>query len=365
MLDVSVAQCHVSLTSSDVGRRAFGALALGGLGAVLAACGDDGAGSASSDPTVSLTIPSQSMNFSQEAAEGFEFGVGTVAGVTARIGGPSFIDGPEQLRVFQEFMARPTAGASVFTTNPQLFARALQAAAGKGIPLIAVDNPPASAAHVGLFIGNDNAALGRLLADQIIAELPPGTKDGTVVLGTTTRGAYVLDQRIVGMQAEFRERIPGVRVLGPYDTGRSLEENHAGWAALVEANPDALAFAGTGDPDALSLAALHEESKGDWAAGAFDLEPQALLAVKRGDLVVVSPEHYLKGVLAGRLLAEHAKHGTPIPAGWIRTPGLSVTRANIDEVIARQASPAAKQQWFRAQTDRLLANPNPLRMPIP
>jgi ribose transport system substrate-binding protein len=346
----------------EPGRRAFAALALAGVGAVLTACGKDDASGSAGAPTVSLAIPGQSLNFCQEVAEGFEFGVGTVNGIASRIGGPSFIDGAGQLRVFQDFMAQPSAGASLFTTNPEMFAGALADAARKGIPLIAVDNPPTSDA-VGLFIGNDNIELGRRLADQIIAELPSGTKTGTVVLGTTSPGAFVLDQRAAGMRAEFRERMPGVTVLGPYDTGRVVEKNQGAWAALIKANPDALAFAGTGDPDALSLAALHGQTKGDWAAGAFDLEPQALLAVKRGDLVVVSPEHYLKGVLAGRLLAERAKRGTPLPTGWIRTPGLGVTAANIDEIIARQSSPAAKQDWFRAQTDRLLADPSPQQMP--
>jgi ribose transport system substrate-binding protein len=265
--------------------------------------------------------------------------------------------------MFQAAMAQSPAGAGVFTSAADLFAKPLAQAARSGVPLVAVDSPPAPNAQVGLYIGNDNIELGRLLADQIIAELPKGTTSGTIVLGNTSPGSFVLDSRIAGMQAEFRERLPGVTVRGPFDTKRDVEANRAAWASLTRATPDALAFAGTGDADAMSLAALHEKEDADWTAGAFDLEPQALVAVKRGDLTVVSPEHYLKGVMAGRLLAERAKSGTPLPQGWIKTPGLGVTRANIDEIIARQASPAAKQAWFAAQADRLLASPQLQGMP--
>jgi ribose transport system substrate-binding protein len=346
-------------------RRAIAALAVGGLVAVLAACGGGDAGSeAQSEPTVSLTVPAQSLNFSQEVAEGFEYAVGAVGGVSARIGGPPFVDGPAQLKVFQDLTTESTDGGAVFTSAAQIFANPLAEAARKGIPLVAVDSPPAPSSQVGLYIGNDNVELGRMLAGEIIAELPPDTSSGTIVLGTTSPGSYVLDSRIAGMQAEFRERLPGVTLKGPIDTKRDVEANRATWGALIKANPEALAFAGTGDADAMSLAAWHEDLKGGWAAGAFDLEPKALLAVKRGDLVVVSPEHYLKGVLAGRLLADRAKNGTALPAGWLRTPAVTVTRANVDEVINRQSDPAAKQAWYAAQADRLLANPTLEPMPV-
>lgn len=329
----------------------------------LTGCGG-GDAEVAAPPTVSLTVPSQSLNFSQETAEGFESGVGAVPGVAAVVGGPDVVDPPAQLQVFKSQTAASSAGASVFTTAPDLFAKPFAEAAGRGIPLIAVDNPPLPGSQVNLFIGNDNVQLGRLLAAEIIAQLPKGTRSGTIVIGTTSPGAYVLERRVDGLKAEFAARLPGVTVRGPFETKRDLEANRLAWGQLIETTPDALAFVGTGDADALSLAGWHEQTGGDWTAGGFDLEPRALLAVKRGDLVVVSPEHFLKGMVAGRLLATGAKSGTSLPAGWLRTPGLLVTRSNIDEIIARQASPAAKQKWFAEQADRLLANPPLQALPI-
>ena len=73
-------------------RRPAAVVAVGILCATLTACGEDDP--ASSGPTVTLTVPSTSLNFSQEVAEGFEAGVGAVEGVSAAIDGPPLTDGP-------------------------------------------------------------------------------------------------------------------------------------------------------------------------------------------------------------------------------------------------------------------------------
>jgi ribose transport system substrate-binding protein len=56
------------------------------------------------------------------------------------------------------------------------------------------------------------------------------------------------------------------------------------------------------------------------------------------------------------LLAQHAKTGTAIPEGWIDTPGLLITPANIDEIIKRQESDAAKFAWFRPELEKITGN---------
>ncbi len=167
----------------------------------------------------------------------------------------------------------------------------MAAAVERGIPLIMVDNPPLLGSGVKLFIGNDNTALGRMLADQVIAELPPDAA-GDIVLGTTSPGTEVLDWRAEGIMAEFKKRLPKVRVLGPFDTKQEVAANLAAWKLLVKANPDALAFLGTGDADGWNLAAIRQQEKADWLAGAFDLDPRSLRAVADGDLLLISPEHY-------------------------------------------------------------------------
>ena len=305
---------------------------------------------------MSLTVANQRLNVAQELAAGFRHGVGSVGGVAAEVRGPDTADVAAQLQSFRELTVASTAGTAVFTLDPDVFAQALAEASRRGIPLAAVDNPPPADTGVRLFVGNDNAELGRLLADQIVGLLPRGTTGGTVVVGTSSPGAVALEERAAGLRAELKRLIPGVRVLGPFDTEQDVEAGVA-WGRLIGTNPGALAFVGTGDADAYHLAAWRQRTKGRWVAGAFDLDPRSLAAVRRGDIVVVSPEHYLQGAVAGRLLAERAKDGDALPSGWIRTPGLGVTRANVDEIIARQAGDAAKQAWFEAEITQIAAAP--------
>ncbi|OLB82510.1 MAG: hypothetical protein AUI14_00540 [Actinobacteria bacterium 13_2_20CM_2_71_6] len=133
----------------------------------------------------------------------------------------------------------------------------------------------------------------------------------------------------------------------------------------MAANPDALAFLGTGDTDAYNLAAVRTKTGGTWLAGAFDLDPRSLQAIKDGALFAsVSPEHFLKGALAGWLEAEHGRAGTPLPEGWLYISGLVVTSANIDGIVARQQSDASKLAWFKPQIEKATSDPGMFLRPL-
>src|SRR5262249_45338981 len=187
-------------------------------------------------------------------------------------------------------------GVSVFTLSPELFADPVADATRAGIPVIAVDNPPPPGSHLPLFIGNDNYQLGQMLADEAIGRLPADAT-GTVVIGTTTPGVPVLDLRAEGMRDQFHKRLPRVTVIGPFDTKQDVAANLAAWRVLVDANPQALAFLGTCAADGWNLAAIRRQVHGRWLAGAYDLDARALQAVKEGNLLLVSPEHFVKGAL--------------------------------------------------------------------
>jgi ribose transport system substrate-binding protein len=309
---------------------------------------------------VGFSVPNTQLNFSIEMIEGFRSGVRAVGGVEDVVVGPPIVDGAQQVQQFQALMRDTPAGISVFTLSPELFVAPLSTAAGNGIPLIAVDNPPPAASKVPLFVGNDNHQLGELLADEAVKLLAPDAT-GTIIIGTSSPGVPVLDHRATGIRDGIRRQRPAITVLGPFDTKQDVPANLAAWQALVRANPRALAFLGTGDADGFNLARIRQETQGTFVAGAFDLETDSLAAVKRGDLVLVSPEHFVKGAVAGRLQARRAKEGEALPEGWLYTPGLAVTPANIDEIMARQASPEAKGAWFAHHVETILTDGSYLR----
>jgi ribose transport system substrate-binding protein len=319
--------------------------------ALLSGCGD--ADTPEKPHKVAFVAANSQLDFAVEMIDGFRYGVGLVGGVGHVEVGPPTVDGPRQLQLFESAPKSRTDGISVFTLSPELFAAPMAAAARAGVPVVAVDNPPAPGSHVPLFIGNDNYQLGQMLADQVINRLSANTT-GTVVIGTTTPGVAVLDLRAKGMRDQFHKRTPQVTVVGPFDTKQDTLANLAAWRLLVQTNPHALAFLGTGDADGWNLAAIRRQTRGTWLAGAYDLDPRSLQAVKEGNLLLVSPEHFVKGALAGQLQAQHARDGAALPDGWIFTPGLAVTSANIDQIIARQASTSTREAWFAPQIDQIL-----------
>lgn len=165
--------------------------------------------------------------------------------------------------------------------------------------------------------------------------------------------------------APFAQRLPNVRVMGPFDTQLDPPANLSAWQVLVAANPDAVAFLGTGDLDAINLASIRTSTGGTWLAAGYSVDRRALQAVKDGQLfAVVSPDHFLTAALAGWLLAQHAKGAAPLPEGWYAQPGLLVTSANVDQISQRESSDANKLAWFKPQLDRATANLAPYLRPL-
>ncbi|MEU4244096.1 sugar ABC transporter substrate-binding protein [Actinoplanes sp. NPDC026619] len=304
---------------------------------------------------MAFVVANTQLSFAVQMGAGFTAGVARVGGVTGEVVGPDIVDGQGELKMFQDLKTRVKDGISVFTLAPEIFTQPMAAAVSDDIPLIAVDNPPLAASNVKLFVGNDNYQLGKMLADEAVAKLPANAT-GKIILGTSAPGVKVLDRRAKGIRDELMAKLPGVTVVGPFDTKQETAANLAAWQTLTEVNRDAIAFLGTGDADGWNLAAIKAKTKATWMAGAFDLDPKSLAAVKAGQLALVSPEHFVKGEVAGRLQAQHAKDGKALPEGWYYTPGLAVNESNIDAVMARQASTDATAAAVASTVDQVLGD---------
>ena len=166
-----------------------------------------------------------------------------------------------------------------------------------------------------------------------------------------------MEQRVQGIRDGFAAILPDVTVAGPFDTQTDAAANLSAWKRLAAATPGALALIGTGSTDGGSISAVRAASKGAWLAAGFDLDVKALTGLKDGHLVAIaSPEHYLTGAVAGALQARHAQSDAPLPEGWIQIPGMIITSVNVPEIIARQASDAEKEAWFRPRLDKIITN---------
>ncbi len=309
-------------------------------------------------PIIGFVSQNTSRDFSNEMSDGFLAGAAIAGGVKAEATGPPTHDGLKQVELLRDLATRAKGGIGVSAVAPELVAEPMAKVVEQGIPLIAVaGGPVAPGSGVKLLLQNDSYEQGRMLADATADRLPPDSA-GQVVIGSNSPSQPALDQRGAGLRARLAERLPKLTIMGPLDTGRDATANLATWQRIADANPDAVALLATGDVDAINLATVHAAKNAKWLAGAFSLDPQALKGVKEGHLFAsVSAEHFLKGAVAGWLLAEHAKKRRTLPEGWFVAPGLLVTSANIDEIIKRQSSPSTRLDAARQQFDELTANP--------
>jgi ribose transport system substrate-binding protein len=272
---------------------------------------------------------------------------------------PDAGDPSKLLPLFQAMAQTQKDGIVLQTLAADPFYRPVKQVTDAGTPVIAIDAPPPADAGVDLFITNDNIELGRMLAREILTSIPKD-KTGRIVIGTNGPSVPPLQDRVKGMTEVITSERPGIEVVGPvstFGTSGSPQENYSAWDGIWRQYPDALAYLAPGAQDAVSLGLVQQRNNVKLHCGGMDLEPGALNAVKDGYVAaLVSPEHWLKGYIATKLLAMHAKDGTEIPAGVWDTGGLLVNADNIDDIVARQASDDAMRAALAPVGDEQIVN---------
>lgn len=334
---------------------------------VLASCsaGNSGSGTSSKsakDVHIAFVYDTTDANFAQEMALGAQ-AAAKATGITLNASAPATAIGSQQVQLFQAAERTSPDGIALATLFPDLFVRPFTDAKKLGIPLIAVDAPPAKGAPVPFFIGNDNFTLGVSLANAMLSKIPENTP-GEILIGTDTPGLPVLTSRNEGFKSVIKAKRPGVTFV-EFNSTQSATTNFNAWSAAVAAHPKALAYVGPGSQDAASLAQIEQKQNVHLVVGAADLDPIALKGVKDGYVTALaSPEHWLKGYIAVTLLAEHALKGTKMPTGWWNPGDLVVDSSNVAAIMDRQSSNAKRTAAFQKEVDSELANPSKYIKPL-
>ncbi len=289
-------------------------------------------------------------------------------GVEVKIAAPDTGDPSKQAALFVPIAQTQTDGIVLQSLAADPLFRPVKDATDAGIPVGAIDAPPPADAGVGLFVTNDNHALGMQLAEQVMA-LVPADATGSVIIGSTGVGVPPLDMRAQGMVDKVTELRPDLEIVGPISTmgtTATQAEVYAAWDGLLKNNPDAVAVMAPSAQDATAWGLLAKRASFDLPSGGFDLEAGNLQAVKEGSVdYVMSPEHWLSGYIATKLLAESAKSGEPLPQGLWNVGGLLVSADNVDDIIARQESPESVTAGMAPLGDEQIANPDEHLVPWP
>ena len=332
---------------------AFGAVVL----LAASGCGDNSPGGGDGELKMGIAVANISLNFAHEMVLGAESAASHAGDVDFKAVGPPNTDGPAEVQLFQNLTTRAKDGIVLENLDPPIFTRPAARAVDQGIPIVALDTSPTDGSKVNFYVGNDNYALGELMAKEALKRLGDDPK-GEVVIGVPNPGTPVLDNRAKGIADTFESQAPNVKVLGPFQTYSDPGQNYSSWSAQVNAHPDALAFLGVGDADSYNLAKIKKSEGGKWLTAGFDVDPKTLDAVKDGsNFVTIDPQHFLKGYLSTAMLIEAVREKDgKLPDGWFLSPGGVVDSSNIDEIIARQKSPTAAYDWYKPTIDKLLGD---------
>ena len=221
---------------------------------------------------------------------------------------------------------------------------------------------------VKLLIGNSNVEIGQDLAKALLAE-DPGEREGRD--RDRHRHARPAGARAAqpGLQGGHEEGAPGREVPRRSTPSRARRDNFNTWSAQVKAHPDALAYVGPGSQAAVSLARIQQrDRRKKLLVGALRPRPgraagrQGRLRRRRSS----RPEHWLKGYLAIKLLAD-AKHGRQGAAGG----RVELRRADRQQRQHRRdhrppaERAATRTAYFKDEVDKQLANPTAYLQPMP
>lgn len=271
---------------------------------------------------------------------------------------PAAGDPSKLLPLFQAMAQTQTNGVVLQTLAADPFYRPVLDTTNKGVPVIAIDAPPPANAGVSLFITNNNPALGASLAAEVLKSIP-ASATGEVVIGTNGPSVPPLQARVSGMTDWIKANRPNLTVVGPISTegtSGTPAENYDAWNGIWQQHKNAVAYLAPGAQDAVSLALLEDKQGVKLNIGGMDLEPGAVSALKAGKITaLVSPEHWLKGYIATKLLATHAEKGKSIPSGTWDTGGLVVNKTNIAAIAKRQSSDAAMLKALGPVGDKQIA----------
>jgi len=116
----------------------------------------------------------------------------------------------------------------------------------------------------------------------------------------------------------------------------------------------------------VSLSRIQRASGQKLLVGASDLDKVAMQGVKDGLVkALISPEHWLKGYLGIKLMADAKLEDKELPEGMWNSGALEVNKDNIDDILARQENAQSRSDYFKDEVEKQLSNPDQYLGPMP
>jgi ABC-type sugar transport system substrate-binding protein len=264
--------------------------------------------------------------------------------VECEVTGPAKFDPPTAIQMFEGLLAKNPSGMAL-VPNPQDPWKPILNQYADEAKIIAVANGDAPGTPRQLYVGADEIAFGKALAQAVI---DAGMTEGKVIIGSCYPPALPLQLRDQGAREVFAD-YPNIEVMETYDSTAEQTSNYAFWENTVTANPDIAAGIGLCTFEGPTFASLMPKLDFDFVTVTADLIPETLDAIRQGYVDAAIGQHpFLQGYLPIYFMARYTLDGTPMPQGQVLLPAEIVNADNLDLVVERQTDPQKSYEWYSA-----------------
>jgi ABC-type sugar transport system substrate-binding protein len=269
---------------------------------------------------------------------------GSDLGVTVKATGTSAFDPEGQLKMAQDLVAAGADGVATSVPGDSM-ASGLNEIADSGKPVVQFNL--ISKLVKGPYVGERSTASGRLLASKVVEKLGGESAAGTVIVGICAPGLASLENRARGVKQGLSVA-PGLTEVGPINVGVDPAANFNAWEQARNAHPDVKAMIGLCAPDIASLGKVNADSGDRIVMGGYDETTENLAAIKQGHaFVTLGQSPYIQGYLPVKMMVDALRANKKVPQGFIDSGEEVVTAENVDQITAREQSPAKVRAYFK------------------
>jgi len=312
--------------STAIGGASVVALTVG----LASACGSSGSGgsSGSSKKTMELIVGTKSDDFYVTMECGAQKEAKKL-GVKLTVTGPATFSVPQQKPIIDAAqVSKPDALLIAPTDSSALDPDLLKVQKG-GTKIIFVDTSSSNSALGLSRISSDNAAGGKLAADELAKEI--GGK-GTVAVIDVAKGVSTTDARVAGFQQEMSAKYPNIKLLPEQnDAADSVTAAASFVEGDISGHPDlkGVFAANVITAEGAASGIQHAHKSGKVKLSTFDADTTQVADLKNGSLqLAIAQEPALEGADAVRQ-GLNAIEGKPVTK-QIATPLIAVTPQNMD-----------------------------------
>ena len=285
---------------------------------------------ASGDETVNVAVVVKAVtsDYWKLVGAGVEAAMETDPTIKATFLGPNEeTDIEGQIRIIEAQISAQVDALAVAPSQADQLAPTLQAAVDAGIPVVLIDTDIATFDAKSAFVGTDNRLGGQLAGEFIASRLQPGDQ---VVILRGAAGDPVHNLREEGATEALKAAGIEIAAVQPANSDRAMGQSVA--ENLFTANPDVKAVYATNDEMALGAYNAAQAAGLDLIIVGFDASPDALQAIKDGQLAGSIAQFPGKIGELGTLTAAAVARGEPVES-FVNTGVEVVTSDNVDDFM--------------------------------